>query len=653
MKAKLKNQKASGRAKTSNEKLYLSILNSMTGLKSVIDRDFRVVYSNNKIGLRDEAEVQPSKTIHCYNVHYRTDRCNECHLERVFRNGLPEFTEIMCPSVQREQVYVFPIFDEAGTVSMVGVMPRNEITPLRQMIEESLGTKEVLMSIIETAPFAILAVDNELKVILWNSAAERMLGWKREEVLGKIYPLLFTCMRDEILEDFKQIKMGKVSHFVETRRMRKNGTLIDICLSNMALKNSKGVAIGAMAIMEDISERNKARKALKDSNESYRTIFDAANDAHFVLDAKDASIVDVNLKVCEMFGFENREDVLQHKIDDIMAESPTYMLNDFRQLIWKAKDGELLSFEWLAKHTSGRLFWTEVSMKGVFIGGEYKVLAVVRDITERKAVEVENRKMQEKLLHTDKMAAIGTLTSGIAHEINNPNNFILSNAQFLSDVWPDINRIITHYAEENGEIFLCKMRYSDASSKIPKIIDGIAEGAQRIKGIITGLKDFSRQEMTSLPQEVDMNKVIEAALSMLQHKIKKHTDFFECTLEKEIPQVKGNFRQLEQVVVNLILNAVEALPTRDRAVMITTAYSRHNDQVILTVRDEGEGMGEEVKKSIFDPFFTTKFDSGGTGLGLSISFTIIKNHNGTIECDSILGQGTKFLVMIPALHNIN
>ena len=100
-------------------------------------------------------------------------------------------------------------------------------------------------------------------------------------------------------------------------------------------------------------------------------------------------------------------------------------------------------------------------MKGVFIGGEYKVLAVVRDVTERKAVEEENRKMQEKLLHTDKMAAIGTLTSGIAHEINNPNNFILSNAQFLSDVWPDINRILTHYAEENGEFFLCKMRYSE------------------------------------------------------------------------------------------------------------------------------------------------------------------------------------------------
>lgn len=649
MKSAVKNEKGRGPSSTSNEKKYLRILNSMVGLKTVIDRDFRIVFSNCQDGSGNAPREQRVRGTHCY----KSVRCNSCHLERVFRNGLPEFIEKSCPSAQRERVYLFPIFDEEGTVSMVGEMPRSEITPLREMIEESLGTKEVLMAMIEAAPLAILAVDNDLKVILWNPAAERMLGWKKEEVFGKLYPLLLTCMRDEILEDFYRAQQGKICRFFETRRIRKDGTGIDIRLSTVPLKNSKGFNIGTMAIMEDISERNTARQALKESEESYRTIFNAANDAIFVLDAEDTTILDVNLKTCEMFGFEVPAVALRQSIEDMLAGYPPYTLKDFLPLISEAMNGKTQKFEWLVKHSSGRLIWVDIDMKRIVINGQRRVLAVMRDIMDRKAAEEADRRMQEKLLHADKMAAIGTLTSGVAHEINNPNNFILSNAQFLSDVWPDISKILIHYAEENGEFFLCKMPHSLASSKIPKIIDGIAEGSHRIKGIITSLKDFSRQEKTFLAQNVDVNKVIEASLTMLQSKIKKHTDFFECRLEEEIPLVKGNFRQLEQVVINLILNAIEALPARNHGVMISTSYSKVNCQVIITVSDEGEGMSEEIQKTIFDPFFTTKLDTGGTGLGLSITFTIIKKHNGTIECNSKLGEGTTFRILLPALINNN
>jgi PAS domain S-box-containing protein len=553
-----------------------------------------------------------------------------------------------CPFAKNHKVYVFPVFDESGAVIMVGEVQCGASDVLR-MVNETCESEQMLGAIIEAAPLTTIALDNELRVILWNTAAERMLGWKKEEVIGKIYPLLFTDFRDEIVETICQIKTGNLFNFVQTQRMRKDGSLIDVSLSTASLKNSSGTPVGYVAIMDDITEHKLAQQALKESEASYRTIFDAANDAHFVFDAKDATILDVNLKMCEMYGFENREEALKHNVEEMMAGYPPYTLKDLLPLIWKAKDGKSQHFEWLAKHTSGRLFWMEVVMKGVIISGEYKVLAVVRDTMERKAAEEEKRRMQEKLIHADKMAAIGTLASGIAHEINNPNNFILSNAQFLSVVWPDINRILTHYAEENGDLFLYKMRYSEASSKIPKIIDGIAEGAHRIKGIVTSLKDFSRQEKTFLEKEVDVNQVIEAALTMLQNKIKKHTDFFECRLGEAIPLVKGNFRQLEQVIVNLTLNALEALPTRDRGVMITTSYSEYTGQVIIKVSDEGEGMSEEMQKLIFDPFFTTKLDTGGTGLGLSICFTIIKKHHGTIECESELGAGTIFLIMIPAL----
>ena len=254
-----------------------------------------------------------------------------------------------------------------------------------------------------------------------------------------------------------------------------------------------------MAIFADIRERKRAQEALRESEANYRTIFDAANDATFVFDPENGAMLDVNLKMCEMYGY-TREQVLRLNVEDLSAGEPPYTYEDVLRKIWKTRYDKSHLFEWLAKDSSGRLFWIEVNMKGAIIGGEYRVLAVCRDIAERKAAEEENRKMQERLRQMDKMAAIGTLASGIAHEINNPNNFILSNAQFISDIWPDINRILTHYAEENGEFYLGRLPLFGSGEFIPKMLDGLVEGSHRINGIVTGLKDFARQEKTRLDQ---------------------------------------------------------------------------------------------------------------------------------------------------------
>ncbi|MDD2335746.1 MAG: PAS domain S-box protein [Geobacteraceae bacterium] len=650
MKVNKANRNTNDLAITMSNKQLLNILHSLPDLALIIDRDFRIVFCNWKENYKDVPPAQRRKNMRCYEVYCRSEICNPCHIQKVFDTGIPIITKKTCPTAGNIQINAFPIFDEDGTIVMAGEY-HHDANGLQQAKDTTHNSLQVFEAIVEDAPLATIALDNELKVTHWNPAAESMLGWKREEVIGKLYPLLTTDIRDEVFENIHQIKTGNLRRFLETQRMHKNGTLIDVSLSTACLKNNAGVAIGYVAIMADITEHKQALRALRQSEASYRTIFDAANDAHFVFDAEDATILDVNLKMCEMYGFDNREEALRHNVEEMMAGYPPYTLNDLLPLIWKAKDGRSQTFEWLAKHTSGRLFWMEVVMKGVIISGEYKVLAVVRDTMDRKAAEEENKRMRETLLHADKMAAIGTMASGIAHEINNPNNFILSNAQFLSDIWPNISRILTHYAEENGEIFLGKMRYSEASDIIPEMINGITEGAYRIKGIVTGLKDFSRQEKASLDQKVDMNKVIEAALSMLQNKIKKHTDYFDCWLDQEIPLVKGNFQQLEQVIVNLALNALEALSSRAYGVQISTSYSKHLKMVLVKVKDQGGGMSDDIQKSIFDPFFTTKLESGGTGLGLSICFSILKKHNGTIECDSKPGEGTAFLLRIPALES--
>ncbi|APG23938.1 hypothetical protein A7E75_02045 [Syntrophotalea acetylenica] len=619
------------------KKQLLNILNSLPNLKFIVDKNLCLAFSKSEGFYRKPP---------CFEDFRNAAMCDPDDIQKVFATGEVLSTEKKHSAQGPTQVSLFPIFDDVGT-GMVGIC--HHPSKIRQHVENTVVDNQIAFeSIIDTAPLATIALDNNLKVIYWNAAAEKVLGWKREEVIGQPYPVLATSYRSEILKNLRRIHQEMPPRFLDSQRIRKDGTLIDISLSCSILKNRQGRPIGYVAIMADITARKEAQRALKESEANYRTIFDAANDAHFVFDAEDATILDVNLKMCEMYGFENREEALRHNVEEMMAGYPPYTLSDLLPLIWKSKDGRSQNFEWLAKHTSGRLFWMEVVMKGIVISGEYKVLAVVRDIMERKAREEENKRMQQSLLQADKMAAIGTMASGIAHEINNPNNFILSNSQFLSDIWKDIIRILSLYWEENGEFHLGKMPYSSAQKTIPKMLEGISDGANRIKNIITALKSFSRQEKISLDQTVDINKVIKAALLMLRNKISKHTDYFNFHLEENVPLVKGNFQLLEQVIVNLSLNALEALPNKNRSINISTSYSEAENKVKIMVRDEGVGIKDDAQNLIFDPFFTTKFETGGTGLGLSICFTIIKKHNGTIQCFSKLGEGTTFTIELPA-----
>jgi C4-dicarboxylate-specific signal transduction histidine kinase len=179
------------------------------------------------------------------------------------------------------------------------------------------------------------------------------------------------------------------------------------------------------------------------------------------------------------------------------------------------------------------------------------------------------------------------------------------------------------------------------------LLNSVVEGAHRINAIVIGLKNFARDEKTCLDLPVDINKVIEAALAMIHNQIRKHTEKFQSFLGDKLPPVTGSFQQLEQVVVNLVMNALQALRNRSEGVIISSSFASDRDEVTIEVKDEGVGISEDTLQVIFDPFFTTKLETGGTGLGLSICFSIVKDHGGIIECKSEPGSGSVFLVRIP------
>ncbi|RPJ18495.1 MAG: GHKL domain-containing protein [Desulfobacteraceae bacterium] len=196
------------------------------------------------------------------------------------------------------------------------------------------------------------------------------------------------------------------------------------------------------------------------------------------------------------------------------------------------------------------------------------------------------------------------------------------------------------------------MMYSEMKENIPKLFSGILEGSERIRQIVADLKDYVRPDTSDLTQSVNLNSVIHSALSLLSNMVRKSTDRFSLDLEKDLPSVKGNFQRLEQVVINLVQNACQALPDRKKAIRVSTRWDEVNGSVVLQVQDEGVGIPPENLTRITDPFFSTRHDSGGVGLGLAISSRIIKEQGGTLNFASEPGIGTKAEVFLPVNRSL-
>jgi len=268
-----------------------------------------------------------------------------------------------------------------------------------------------------------------------------------------------------------------------------------------------------------------------------------------------------------------------------------------------------------------------------------------KEIIERERAEELAKQHQKKLFQSEKMASVGTLVSGVAHEINNPNNFILLNSDNLADVWNDLVPLLDKYAEERGDFTVAGLNYSEIRDEVPMIINGVKEGSLRIQKIVQTLKDFARKDPGNLDQEVDIAEVIDDSTTILTGFIKRSTDHFSIDVPDDLPRIKGNIQQIEQVVINLLSNACQSLESRDKAINISTAVD--DKSVSIVVQDEGKGIFSDDLKYIMDPFFTTKRDSGGTGLGLSISYNIIKEHGGELIVNSEVGKGTTATIKLP------
>jgi len=278
-----------------------------------------------------------------------------------------------------------------------------------------------------------------------------------------------------------------------------------------------------------------------------------------------------------------------------------------------------------------------------------RTLSLALEVKERQRTEEELKRNHEQLMQASKMAAIGTLVSGVAHEINNPNGLILLNTSMLAEMHDDLKEIAEERYRNEGDFSIGKWRYSELRENLKPMLTETVEASNRIGRIVDELKNFSRRGSSDLNETVNLNSVSKAAIRLMENNIRKFTDAFVVRYAEDLPRIRGNAQRIEQVIVNLLLNACQALPDRNRGITLVTRSNTENRTVELEISDEGIGIAPDQLQYVTDPFYTTKRERGGTGLGLSVSAAIVKEHGGRLVFRSVPGSGTTVTLSLPVV----
>lgn len=402
----------------------------------------------------------------------------------------------------------------------------------------------------------------------------------------------------------------------------------------------------------EMAEHQRAETALRASEERLRAITESAREAIISID--DAGmVVSWNAGATAMFG-RSPEETLGAPFVSLMA--PQHQEAYARMRAEWAANGDCrldgTTTELNGTRQNGEAFPLEMSLSNWHTAQGAFVTGIIRDLTERKHLEEKSRQQELQLIQASKMTALGTLVSGVAHEINNPNQLVLLNARLLADVWSDAAAILDEHAGEQGDFSLGGLPYQEMQTTVPALIDDLRDGALRIEAIVGDLKDFARPGGKGVQTEFSLNDAARRAARLLAHPINKKTTRFQSDLADDLPSVKGNPQQIEQVIVNLVGNALDALPDSGRGITVSTRWQADERCVVLDVRDEGTGIAQEHLARLCDPFFTTKSGSGGTGLGLAISSELVRAHGGRLIFESELGRGTLARVALPPAADV-
>jgi PAS domain S-box-containing protein len=509
---------------------------------------------------------------------------------------------------------------DAGEVKTYAYI--RDITVRKKFESDLRGSAEKLRTLFERVRHGLFVSSKEGKFLDCNQALLDMLGYSTKEEFLSINIAQDLYLNPEDRKIFQErIERDGYVKDMEVEFKKKNGERITVLLTGHPIKNEKGEIISYQGINLDITERKRIENELREANEFFLNLIESSVDGIMVTDMK-GNIIIFNKGAEVLTGHTAEEVIGKVHITQIYPEGVA------KEIMKKLRSpeyggiGKFIPSQLNIVNKYGEEIPIQLSATLIY-DGEGKEVASVGIFTDLRPRLMMENKLQEthlQLVSSEKMASLGKLAAGIAHEINNPLGGILIYSSLMMEDLPEGD-------PKRGDLAR------------------IVQETSRCKDIVKSLLEFARQTEPKM-EPTDINRAITDGLFFLENQALFHNIKIIKNLDPFLPFVRGNASQLKQVLINIIVNAAEAMHGNG-AFTITSYPSPDRKGIILEFTDTGEGISEENLTRIFDPFFTTKEVGKGTGLGLATSYGIIEDHGGRISVRSKVGEGTTFTIELP------
>jgi PAS domain S-box-containing protein len=552
--------------------------------------------------------------------------------------------------------------------------------------------QQSLQSIIGSSPIPAFIIGKDHLIIYWNKALEELSGIKSEEVVGTgqqwraFYKSERPSIADLLVDGFqKEIPHWYAGKFIKSKliagayeatdffpELGKKGRWLRFTAA--VIRNSKGAVVGAVETLEDITQAKKAEEALLKAHEELeikvreRTHKLAKTNKALKETTDHLSLI---LEFLPIVSYTCNADenltitFVSNRIKEITGYTPAQFTDDpafWQEHIHPDEQKEILKelksathkgtyqFEYRFQAADGSYRWFSDHRHLIKPGNRSRryMVGAWQDITEDRRVRQEGEFRMQQMIQSHKLKALGEVVTGVAHEINNPVSFIANNIPLLEEMWTAVEPILASDGASHPDWGDKGIGYVEVCTNMKEIIEEFKIASQRIKRVITGLKEFARVDETVQKKPIQIEEVIQGVLIIVGAQVRKTVSSIDLYIDSCLPTIQGHFQKIEQVIANLLINAHQSVtPDRKGRIIITARNIERLNSLLIEIEDNGIGMKKEVLDHIFEPFFTTRRDREGTGLGLSISYGLIKEHRGIIGVTSRPDIGSRFSIYLP------
>ncbi|HEX7364991.1 MAG TPA: PAS domain S-box protein [Dehalococcoidia bacterium] len=521
------------------------------------------------------------------------------------------------------ELSAFPIRNEKGQITGFRGVSK-DVTERKRMEEALRQSEKRYRTILEEMQESYFETDLKGNYTLFNDAQCRQVGYTREEMTDMSYKNITPADRQkEVFEIYNQIyRTGEPNQLFQAEQLKKDGSRIPVEYSAFPVKNDKGEVIGFRGVGRDISKRLQMEETIRRSEERYRTVLEEMEEPYYEMDIA-GRFTFFNDAMCRRLGYSREELMGMHYMKYTPPEEAEKAREQFNRVYRTGETVRLLERRSIKKDGSLNLSETTVlplrNRSGEIIGFR----GINRDLSERKKADDEKKQLEQKAQLASRLASVGELASGVAHEINNPLTGVIGYAHLL-------------------------LTRKDLSKDVRHDLEIINEGSQRVAGIVKKLLAFARQ---TKPEQryVNINELIRNTLDLRAYELSANNIKVTLQLARDIPMTMADPGQLQQVFLNLIINAETEMKQAHDKGKLTIKTERMDGTLRITFKDTGPGIAKENLETIFDPFYTTREVGQGTGLGLSVCHGIITEHNGKIWAESEPGKGASFIIEIPLI----